>query len=200
MKLEFIRREFFPYTVDPCEADDIEDPICDNCGEEAEAGMLRGFGFILKAGLAGILVDPETLGVWTTAIAAGHVFMIKNARGSFDGGTPVYVDGFGDQIQRLIGYDYVAAAKDPVYKSNRNFWNSVKGRTDVYFFFRTETQTHISDKPVTIAPKNAVAEDLISQVIWEAEIKWRQKDLLTMFDTPATLYDCVFVPEYYIAT
>lgn len=200
MKLEFILRQFFPYTVDPCAPDDIEDPECDNCGEGVEFAMVRSAGFILKAGLAGILVAPETLGVYTTALAANNLFLIKNSRGSFDGGTPVEGEGYGDQVSRLLGYDYVLNVKDPVYKSNRNFWDAMKSRADVYVFFRTETQLHISEKPVVILPKNPVAEDLNAAVVWDVEIKWRQKALLIPIDVPATLFDCVFVPEYYIGS
>jgi hypothetical protein len=201
MKLDFTwRRELFPYTVDPCEEEDISEPGCDNCGEETELGGVRSGAFILKAGLAAILANPTTLGVWTTAKTAGNLFIIPNARGTFDGGTPVEGEGYGDQKTRVTGYDYVAVLKDPVYKTNRDFWNSIKGRKDLYFVFRTETQLHIAEATCSVAPKNPVQEDISTAVVWEVEIKWSQKALMTPLDVPTTLFDCVFVPEYYVAT
>jgi len=168
---------------------DIEDPVRDDCGDETEAGRVRSVAFLTDTAYAAVKVDPSDDTVWEAQVTAGEIKVVPAVRGSFDGGTPVKVEGYGDQTEKVIGYDCVLNFSDPVYASNYPFYNSLAGRATQYVAFRSESQTHISDKKVSIAPKNPIEEDINSNVVWQVEVTWRQKDLVKPFDTPEGIFD-----------
>lgn len=170
-----------------CE-EEILDPIDDDCGDETEGGRVRSTGFLNKAAYAAIKADPSDEAIWLAQIAAGNVKIIKRVRGNFDGGTPVKVDGYGDQKEKIIGYDCVLNFSDPVYKSNYPFYNSIAKSKSQYLAFRSESQCHITDAVVSLAPKNPIEEDINSNVNWQVEVTWRQKDLVKPFDSPEGIF------------
>jgi hypothetical protein len=169
---------------------EIEDPFCDECGEETEAGRVRSVAFLNETAYTAVKADPIDETIWEAQVTAGNIKVIPNVRGSFDGGTPVKVDGYGDQKEKVIGYDCVLNFSDPVYGSNYPFYNSLAGRSSQYMAYRTESKTHLSEAKVTAAPKNPVEEDINSNVVWSVEVTWRQKNLVKPFDTPVGIFTC----------
>jgi hypothetical protein len=178
------------YSVyNPCE-DEITDPVCDPCLDTIEHGRVRGVAFINKNYYATVKGDPENAAVWNAGIANKGIYIIPETQGNFDGGQPVEVPGYGDSETKLIGYKFALGFKDPNYKGNEPFYNSIKGSSNWHIAFRTETQTRISGNPATIIPKSPVADDLNSEVVWDVEVKWSHKDQPTPFDTPADIFKC----------
>lgn len=125
-----------------------------------------------------MLANPAVLTEWTAGVEAGTIIIIPETTGTFDGGAPKEGKGYGNKKTSVLGYDYTLNASDPNYIGNAPFWDAIKDAGDYKVAFRTETQIHISDVVVTITPKNAVEEDVESEVVWQAEVKWFQPKLM----------------------
>lgn len=178
------------YSVyNPCEGD-IVDPVCDPCLDEIEHGRVRGVALVHKNYVASLKADPDNATLWTDGITDKSIYIIPETQGTFDGGSPVEVPGYGDQQSKIVGFNYSAAFKDPSFKNNTAFYNSIKNSGNFHFAWRTENLTRLSNKPVVLIPKSPVAEDLSSEVVWDVEVKWFEKDQPVPFDTPAGVFVC----------
>lgn len=189
MKLNFLNVRQLAYSLYDCEGS-IEAPICDPCLDEIEHGRVRGVGYVAKDYVATLQADPETIDAWTAGIAAGKIFIIPATQGTFDGGAPVEVPGYGDVDTKVIGYKFTLAYKDPTLKANTPFYNSIKNSGNYHVAFRTETLTRLSDNPATVKPKSPVDDDLNSEVVWNVEVTFSQPDHSVPFITPVDLFTC----------
>ncbi len=166
----------------------IGDHVCDTC-EAVEGARIRSAGFIKKSFS---FIDPTNPVEWVAAIAAKNVIIIPFVNGTFDGGAEVLKDGYGDQVQRLTGYNFTAEIKDPNYKHNATFWNGIKNSTNYKFFYRTETQIHITNVTVQVIPKNPVTAATTDDVVWDVTVKWADQDLPAPHNVPAGIFDNCF--------
>lgn len=176
-----------------CSEVDLVKPVCEPCGER-EHGRIRSIAFI-KKGTS--LSNPAVVTEWNSGIEAGTILIIPETTGTFDGGTPKEGKGYGNKKTNILGYDYVLNISDPNYIGNAKFWDAIKKSGDYKVAFRTETQIHISDEVVTITPKNAIEEDIESEVVWQAEVKWFQKNLVVPNNAEALtdIFRCFEVTE-----
>lgn len=154
-----------------CETE-VEQHYTRACHTDLEKGRIRRGAWLKASALAAILVNPTLLSLWQAAKTAGDVIILPELSGSFDGGSPVYKEGFGDVKENYVGSDFVANIKDPVYKLNHPHYKSLAGKTSWHFVYLTESLLHISGTGTTVAPKNPITESVDDNVIWEAEIKW----------------------------
>ena len=181
----------------PCDGE-ILDPVCDPCLTEVEHGRIRGAAYVhksylpdvtaaivaLEAALAAVPQVPLDIAnakdaledAWNAGIEDGVIYVIPETTGSFDGGAEVEGPGYGDRTSRFIGFNFTLNYKDPSFKPNTGFYNTISKSTGWHFLWRTETLTRISNNPVTIVHKSPVQEDLNSEVVWELTIKWTGKD------------------------
>lgn len=169
----------------------VPDHLCNPC-EETEHGRVRSIAFVKKSFA---FTDITNAVEWQNGIASKDIIIIPEVLGSFDGGSPVEGAGYGDQQTKLNGYNFVLNYKDPNYKLNADFYNALKYSREFLVAYRTETQTHISTNAASVVPKNPVAEDLTSEVVWDVEVKFSQGDLPEPFDTPAGIFDCFAYSE-----
>jgi hypothetical protein len=109
--------------------------------------------------------------------------------GTFDGGTPKMVSGYGDNKERQIGSDYVLQVKDPIFADNYEFWQAVENVEDWNIAWRTETQLAVVDSDVTITTKAPAEEGLDTDVVWNIEAKWFSKNKPELIAYPAGLFD-----------
>lgn len=170
--------------------DAIIDPSCDPCLTDLEQGRVRSVAFVHKDLYAAISANPGDANTWAQGIADKKIFVIPETQGSFDGGSPVEVTGYGDVATKIVGYEFSVAYKDPSLKANQGFYNTIKGSTKWHVAFRTETQTRFSSKPATIIPKAPVEDDLNSEAVWDVEVKWSEKNQPVIFDTPDDIFTC----------
>lgn len=156
--------------------DDLLDPhYCeDGCDLQEEHARIQYGAWIHKSVYPLINADPSNEAVWLAQIAAGKVILLPLLTGTFDGGSPVYVTGFGPQKQRLSGFDFKATIKDPVYAKNWAHYKSLVGKSSWHFAYGIETQIHITGKPVTSTPKAPITDNLDDLVVWETEIAWTE--------------------------
>lgn len=175
------------YYPDNCE-DIIPDHICDNCGD-IELGGIRSVGYLRNTAA---ISDPSDPTEWEALFAAGDLILIPETKGTFDGGSPVFAPGYGDQQQRLVGYNFTLTYQDPNYKQNCDFYNAMKFSRGWKFVYRTETQIHIVDYTVQATPTNPVEEDKTTEVTWNVSVTWTGKNNPCPYDVPPGLFDrCV---------
>lgn len=177
------------YPESTCGGGAIPSYACNPC-PTFEYGRVRSIAFI-KNTFA--FVDPTSSTEWTAGIANGNIIVIWKTQGSYDGGSTQELTGFGDQISVNGNTTHILTVKDPNYKDNCDFYNSIKSSSDYTVAFRTSSQVHFANAPVTITPKNAVADDINSVVTWEAVIKWTNPDSPCPFTTPAGIFDKCYI-------
>jgi hypothetical protein len=166
----------------------VPDHVCDPC-EAREKGRVSSVAYVRNSY---VFTDPTDPTEWQTGINSGDIQVIPQVNGSFDGGAEVETPGYGRQSTTLTGFNYSLTYKDPDYKTNGVFYNALKNSRDYRFAFVTETQAHLTDAAVTAIPKNPIADDPTSEVVWEVTVKWASGDLLEPFDVPPGIFDRCF--------
>lgn len=161
---------------------------CDPCNV-TELGGIRSF-LLTKKGTT--IAVPLNLSALTAQVESGDVIVIPATRGTYDGGTPKMVAGFGNRKERRIGADYVLMVKAPTYADNAAFMEAVENVEDWNLAFATETQLHIVTADCTLTTKAPVEEGLDTDVLWNIEAKWysKTKPTITPIAPIATLLKC----------
>lgn len=167
-------------------AGDVGDHYCNPC-EARENGRVRSVAFIANDFT---LTDPTNPTQWQNGIGQKKIIIIPQTNGSFDGGSEVETPGYGDQVTQLVGYNFTLTFNDPNYKLNADFYNAIKTSRNWKLAYRTSTQTHIVPVTVQVIPKNPVAEDITSEVVWNVTVKWADDDLPIPYNTPAGIFEC----------
>lgn len=170
-------------------------PECSDCVENPELGGLRRAGVVHKSYYPTLSGNPTNATIWQTSITAGLIKIIPGLRGDFDGGTPKMGAGYGDRPETLMGYDYKGAFYDPNYIDNSAFYESLSGSTPAtnwHVAICTETQCHLSAKPVTFATSNPIAEDIGKNMEWKTDFHFFQKPLFRPFTMPVGIFDCAY--------
>jgi len=165
---------------------------CDPC-DTPELGRVRSLVLIKK----GTQIDfPLSIEQWRTGIEAGTIIVIPKTIGSFDGGTPKTGDGYGDETERVLSYDYVLSVKDPNYADNVEFWAAAEGET-WNVAWRTETLLHYVNADCKLTAKAPQEEGLDSRVVWNVEIKWnsRTKPKVVKFEPIKEIFKCFEVGD-----
>jgi len=175
--------------LDDCETNE-EDLVytCDPCNV-TELGGIRSLMLVKKGTTIAV---PLTLNAVTAQVESGDVIILPATRGTFDGGAPKMVAGFGNRKERRIGADYVLQAKAPTYADNAIFMEAVENVQDWNLAFATENQLHIVSADVSITTKAPVEEGLDTDVLWNLECKWysKTKPVLTPIAPIVTLLKC----------
>jgi hypothetical protein len=181
----FILTGYYPTTCD-----DLPNHSCDPC-ENREFGRVRSAGFIQNDF---VFSDPTNPAEWQAGMASGDIIIAPFTNGEISDPSPKTGPGYGDVVEEVLSYDHSGQFNDPNFVSNAKsgFYNALVGRRNMLFFFRTSSQTYITDVPVTITPKYKVDNDLTSNVIWNVGVKWQSISLPVPFNTPDGIFDECF--------
>lgn len=156
-----------------------------------EYGRIRSVAFIKNTFS---FTDPTNSTEWTTGIDNGDIVVIWETQGSYDGGTAQELTGFGDRETTNGGVSHVLNFKDPNYSENWDFYMAMKDSSDWTMAFRTSSLIHLCEEPVTVTPKNAVADDLKSNVVWDVTVKWQNDQSPRPYTTPTGIFDRCYIP------
>lgn len=173
------------YYPSGCEAE-VGDHYCNPC-DPREHGRVRAAAFIANDFA---FTDPTNPTEWRNGILNKKIIIIPETNGTFDGGTEVEGPGYGDQATQVTGYNFSATFNDPNYKLNADFYNAIKRSRNWRFAYKTETQVHLTQNTVSIIPKNPVADDIASDVVWNVLVKWSEGDLPVPYDEPSGIFTC----------
>lgn len=161
---------------------------CDPCNT-TEGGGVRSF-LLIKDGVT--VAVPLNLSALTAQVESGDVIILPATRGTYDGGTPKMVSGFGSRKEKRTGADYVLQVKAPTYAENAAFMEAIENIEDWKLAFATETQLHIVTADCTLTTKAPVEEGIDTDVLWNIEAKWfsKTKPVITPISPIATLLKC----------
>lgn len=165
---------------------------CDPC-DEGEKGRIRSIAFIAKS-IASTIVAPWDLTTWLAAVEAETIHIIPQTSGTYDGGTPKEIPGFGDELTKKVGDDYVLTFKDPNYLENIAFYEALE-KLEFIPAWRTETLVSFAGagiKGCKVTAKAPVEDDLESIVAWNVEVKWfgESKPVSSATTPIVTLFSC----------
>lgn len=177
-----------------CAEEDLPDYIPEICPADAdpEHGRIRSIAFIHKDFIATLVATPTAV-TWKTGITTGKIKIVPTVTGAYDGGSPVTAPGYGDQAEKITGFTNSLTFKDPTFKVNAGFYNALLNSSAFHVAWRTETQTQISDNPVTVIPKNPITDSLTDEVVFDVEAKWSQPTMSVPFDTPIGVFSPAFL-------
>ena len=168
-----------------CVADgEVPEYMCDPC-VIGEHGRVRGVAFIHKSLLDALedtsstpaIKNVESKEWWETQILAGLIKIIPKTRGTYDGGTPNMITGFGDRNELRSSKTHSLVFNDPNHTDNDAFYQSIEDSAEDYLIaWRTETELRVAtDTLSNVDAKDPVEEDLNSIVVWQATCTWDQK-------------------------
>lgn len=143
---------------------------CDPCFT-AENGNVRSLVLIRKGT---VIAFPLVKFDWELQVGLGNIFIMPETRGSFDGGTPKYITGYGSVKEKKVGDDYVLYVKDPNYVDNVAFYQEAEKHL-WNIAYLSETQLNYVAQDITITAKAPIEEDLETDVAWNLELKWFSK-------------------------
>ncbi len=167
----------------------------DPCLTDREFGRTRSGGFVKKGYLATLLANPTSQSVWQTGLDSGDIIILPDTAGTFDPGEPKALKGYGDIKEKYGPREMTLTLIDPDYKTNYPFYNGIKNQTNLVPFYRTSSLVHIFDSPGSIDAKDAVEDDLESEVVWEVTCKVTSANLPTKhsIETIKPMFDRLFI-------
>ena len=170
---------------------------CHDCpeGRAREFGRVRRAGFIKVGYLATLLAAPTDAEVWQTGIDNGSIIVLPSTSGTYDGGAPKELKGFGDRRVTYGPRAMKMVINDPDYADNYHFYNEISQRTDLVPFFGTSSLIRIFDEPANITAKDPVVDDLEEEVIWNVDIEVISVNLPIM--VPKATIESVFVCSHF---
>lgn len=171
---------------------EVGEHSCDAC-PTVEHGRISGTGFIHSSYYSTIAADPLNSSLWTTGLDAGASGIINIPETEGELGEPAEQTrtGFGRTSEFLTGFDWTASFRDPNFLENCDFWNSMNNARGLYYFYyRTETQTYITDKPVTVIAKPVIENDDKSIVLWNVTVKWNSLNIPCNYASIPILNTC----------
>lgn len=178
----------------PSNCTDLPQHDCNPC-ENREYGRVRSAGFISKDYYATLIASPGDPAVWATGQDGNQIIVIPETNGSVAAGSAKMGPGYGTTVETLLGYDFSAKFNDPNFITNAPFYNAIIGQRNYYFFYRTSSQTFITNVTVTIIPNKEVKDDLLAEVVWMIDVKWQDSQFELQIDTPDSVFDECFTAE-----
>lgn len=161
---------------------------CNACPDREKAGVTT-VAFIKKNFS---FVNPSDASEWTAGILSGDIMLIAKTRGSYDGGSAKYGDGFGRIKQRLLGYDYKLQFMDEDFKANTAFYDAIDDSNNWKLAFFTESLVWLVETAVTTSVKDTVDVDIEKDIVWDCEITWFYKNKPRKFTAPANIEESCF--------
>ena len=184
MKLNFVNNFFRTYSA-YC-GEELADYVCNDCPDaEREFGRTRSIALIKKDYLETLLAGATDESVWQDGVDDGSITVIPVTAGSFDPGDPAQLKGYGDSKNSNGPREMTLNWFDPNYGDNYNFYNTLTNVKNRVVAYRTSSKIHIADKVATFNPKNAVEDDLETEVVWNVSAKWTSTELPSIHDASA---------------
>ena len=129
---------YYPSTCDT----EIPDHNCDPCAPQ-EYGRIRSVAYIKKDFE---FTDPTDPAEWLAGIASGDIIVIPFTNGELAEPSEQTGTGYGDQVEKLLGFDFPLTYNDPNYSENCDFYNAIKRTRNYKFAYRTSSKIHIVDR------------------------------------------------------
>ncbi|RNC66476.1 hypothetical protein [Proteiniphilum sp. X52] len=157
---------------------------CNPCAEGEKGRVSTVFIFkemrdVFEMGQDGItpegIINIDDL---ASKINNGDIVVIPNVRGTYDGGTPKTITGFGRQAEKVVGKTHVIVWNDKNHSKNGSFYSYLEDNPTGYFIgWTTENEFRVSGKKLDkVEVKDPVEEDVESLVLWQVTVTWTQSN------------------------
>jgi hypothetical protein len=152
------------------------------------------------AGIVGmVLVDPDEeptqnnleTASWydTEAIASPQtVFLIRNTRGVYTGGTPTEEEGFGLESVRTTGADHTATVEVEGLAENRAFWEGANRRRWKVGLATAGGLLYWINTPVNVYAKINNQRSTKGMAFWAIDLKWQSYSNPEVFEAPEGVF------------
>lgn len=168
---------------------------CDPCANY-EKGRARSGGFVSDAYYPTLIANPTSTALWQAGIESEDIIIIPKTTGTLDAPDPITGSGYGDDVETILGRDYVLTLRDPNYIGNCNFYNTLRTKNGVFHaIYRTGSQTHITPETVVIDARAPITENTEDNIEWNVTATWRSEVQPCPFVTPVGIFDCFGLTE-----
>lgn len=160
------------------------------CG--TELGGIIAFALIDKE-ISPSLTDLQTPSWWTqrTGSSPQTIWVIKDTRGSYAGGTPVEEEGYGKTPTLRTGADHEANAEVRGILRNRSFW-AIVNQTDKWnVAFITNGEVGHFAEDVSVFAKQIIDQNIKTSSRMGVNFKWSD-DLSNPVIFDASALDSIF--------
>jgi hypothetical protein len=147
--------------------------------------------FIHKDIFAPIYADPTNASLWVDGDYSADLFIFKEVRMTYDGGSPIDVPGIGNQDTRVINADRSLTGAIQGVKGNESFWNEiVKSHEYRVGFVTGNYQTlFLNNVDTSIFAGAPVEEGLDTALNWMSTIKWKDINNPQSSDLPVGIFN-----------
>jgi len=161
----------------------------DQAGCEIEGGSIVALAFIEDSVTFTDITDPSE---WVGLTYASDILIYKEVRGSYPKAAATEIPGKGKQDIRITGRKHVANVRVGSIKGNEGHWNQLNQATNYKVAFvigGNYDLLYFVDTNVSINASSVVEEGLDTEVDWDVEIKWSDKNLPSTSDVPAGIFE-----------
>jgi hypothetical protein len=172
-------------------SDNVGQHVCSPC-PDTEQGRISSVAFIKTSF---VFVDPTDSSEWDAGIASGDIKVLNNVNGTYDGGTTTFGRGYGRVPKKKTGKVFKAPFFDPNLVGNDQFYIDLSNSLNWRIALCGATIMRISDSAVTIDAKDVVEEPIDSEVVWNVEVEFTQKNNPLHYDIPVGIFsECYITP------
>lgn len=161
----------------------------DQAGCEIEGGSIVALAFIEDSVTFTNITDPSE---WVGLTYASDILIHQEVRGSYPKAAATEIPGKGKQDIRITGRKHVANVRIGSIKGNEGYWDQLNQATNykVAFVIGADYDLlYFVDKNVSINASSVVEEGLDTEVDWDVEIKWSDKNLPSTSDVPTGIFE-----------
>lgn len=171
-----------------CVDDEIAEYVAKQCGID-RAGIIA-FALLdpsLNPTNENLSDDAWWTGTVLTSPPQGYV--IKPARGEYNGGTPTEEEGFGRASTIVTGAEHALDIESQGMKENRDFYEFVNRRKWKLAFVTNGDLLYFVNTPVTVYATPTNPRDPKSSAFWKVNGKWQDFSNPVIVDMPADIFE-----------
>lgn len=157
-----------------------------------ERGRIVGLAFIHENIHSAIYADPSNASLWVDGSYAADLTVFQEVRGTYDGGSPTTLPGFGNQDTKTSNADRTITVQVQGVKGNEGFWDDMRRSNNFYVAVVVGGDYDllmINNKTVDIFASPPVEEGLETEVTWNVIIKWKDANNMKTSSVPAGVFN-----------
>lgn len=160
--------------------------LCLEC-DVPENGRIGGVGFVQKGAP---LLDPTDVQGWVDLVCNNLAIIIPNVRGTYDGGSPVEISGYGRQTTFRAGANHEVQYMHLWQCENVAFYNSfMRLSKDYEFYFVTGSKLHKGGDNLYVNAQYPITDDPSGVIEFNVTVRWSQYNLPLCYEKPILVFD-----------
>lgn len=165
----------------------INDYVQQDCGVD-RAGII-GIALIDKT-LSPTIGNLQDANFWNTMINASpqRIFVVKDTRGEYPGGTPTEEDGFGRESVIVTGADHAAPIEVQGLYDNRDFWEGVNRKKWKLALATMAGLLYYVNVPSLVDARIMNPKSIKSLAFWKVNLKWQDFSNPIIANTPDGIF------------